>query len=97
MLIGRIDGATRVLGKTQGYLGLPVRDELIEEGVNGPGTPCMVTAWTPTPDELDRLSRGAAVHVRILGGAHPPMLVDVGEAPIEGPDIRPDEGRQTPA
>lgn len=81
MLIGRIPGATRVLGKSQGYLGLPIRDELIDEEVNGPGTPCMVTAWTPTPDELARLVAGASVHVRILGSVHPPILVDVGEAP----------------
>ncbi len=81
MIIGRIPGATRVLGKSQGYLGLPIRDEVINEGVNGPGTPAMVTAWEPTPDELDRLAKGAAVHVRILGTAHPPIMVEVGETP----------------
>lgn len=81
MIIGRIPGATRVLGKSQGYLGLPIRDELIEEGVNGPGTPCMVTAWIPNPDEIERLINGAPVHVRILGTTHPPIMVDVGEAP----------------
>lgn len=81
MIIGRIPGATRVLGKSQGYLGLPIRDEIIDEGVNGPGTPAMVTAWEPTPDELDRLAKGAPVHVRILGHVHPPIMVDVGEVP----------------
>jgi hypothetical protein len=79
MLIGRIPGATRVLGKSQGYLGLPLRDELIEEGVNGANTPCMTTAWLPTPDELLRLNNGAAVHLRILGTAHPPVILEVGE------------------
>ena len=78
MIIGRIPGATRVLGKSQGYLGLPVRDEIIDEGVNGPGTPCMTTAWEPTPEELERLMRGAAVYVRILGQVHPPIIVEVG-------------------
>lgn len=29
MQIGRVEGCTRVLGKSQGYLGLPVRDETI--------------------------------------------------------------------
>lgn len=81
MIIGRIPGATRVLGKSQGYLGLPIRDEVIEEGVNGPGTPCMVTAWEPTPDEIARLVNGASVQVRILGTAHPPIFVEVGEIP----------------
>lgn len=73
MMIGRIPGATRVLGKSQGYNGLPIRDEMIAERVNGPET--------PTPDELERLNRGAAVHVRILGSVHPPILVEVGDAP----------------
>lgn len=29
MQIGRITGATRVLGKSQGYMGLPLRDEMV--------------------------------------------------------------------
>jgi hypothetical protein len=81
MQIGRIEGATRVLGKSQGYMGLPVRDELIHEAVNGPGTPAMVTAWEPTPDELARLNAGARVHVNILGREHPPIFLTVGDAP----------------
>lgn len=81
MIIRRISGATRVLGQSQGYFGLPVRDEVVDETVNGPKTPCMVTAWEPTPDEIERLINGAPVHVRVLGTAHPPIMVDVGEVP----------------
>ncbi|WP_370677575.1 hypothetical protein [Pleomorphomonas sp. PLEO] len=81
MQIGRVSGATRVLGKSQGYLGLPVRDETINDTVNGPGTPCMVTAWLPTPAEILALMGGAPVHVRILGAEHPPIMVEVGEVP----------------
>lgn len=81
MLIGRISGATRVLGKAQGYLGLPLRDSLIDCPVNGPNTPAMTTAWLPNRDEIDAIRRGAAVYVTILGTAHPPMLVKVGEPP----------------
>ena len=81
MQIGRIIGATRTLGKSQGYLGLPVRDELVNCTVNGEGTAAMVTAWHPTPKELDALNVGAPVHVRILGSAHPPIMVEVGDAP----------------
>lgn len=81
MQIGRIRGATRVLGKAQGYRGLPVRDEPINCTVDGPDTPSMVTAWLPTPKELEALNAGAAVHVRILGTAHPPIMVEVGEVP----------------
>lgn len=79
MMIGRISGATRVLGKSQCFLGLPIRDEMIEVAQWPGATPCMVTAWEPTPDELERLNRGAVIHVRIIGVEHPPIMVDVGE------------------
>ena len=81
MIISMIKGATRVLGKSQGFLGLPVRDTMIHERVTGPGTPCMETAWEPTPDELAALNAGAKVVVRIIGSAHPPIMVEVGEKP----------------
>lgn len=81
MLVGHIEGATRTIGKSQGYLGLPLRDEKINCAVNGEGTPAMVTAWLPTPEELAALNAGAAVHVRILGTAHPPIMVGVGSPP----------------
>lgn len=81
MQIGRITGTTRVLGKQQGYLGLPIRDEKINCAVNGDGTPAMVTAWFPAPKELDALIAGAPVHVRIIGTGHPPIMVEVGDVP----------------
>jgi hypothetical protein len=81
MMIGRINGCTRVLGKSQGYLGLPIRDEILNCSVGGEDTPAMVTAWIPTPEELALLNAGASVHVRIIGTGHPPIMVDVGEAP----------------
>jgi hypothetical protein len=81
MMIGAIDGATRVIGKSQGYLGLPLRDEKIACTVGGSETSSMVTAWIPTPRELEALNAGAAVHVRIIGKGHPPMMVEVGPIP----------------
>lgn len=83
MQIGRIEGATRVIGKSQGYLGLPLRDETVHCSVGGEGTPAMVTAWLPTPAELAALNAGAAVHVRIIGAAHPPIMVETGPVPGE--------------
>lgn len=80
MEIGRVLGATRVVGQSQGYIGLPIRDEVVNCSVNGP-TPSMVTAWFPTPEELAALNSGAPVHVRILGTVPPPMMVMTGEAP----------------
>lgn len=81
MQIGMIEGATRILGKSQGYLGLPLRDEVLNCTVGGDRTPAMVTAWHPTPAELDALNRGAAVHVRLIGTGHPPIMVEVGPTP----------------
>lgn len=81
MHIGRIEGATRVLGKSQGYLGLPIRDEIINCSVGGERTPAMVTAWLPMPEELALLNSGATVHVRLIGTGHPPIMVEVGPVP----------------
>ena len=83
MRIGMIEGVSRIIGKAQGYLGLPLRDGTMNCPVNGPGTPTMTTAWLPTPQELEALNRGAAVHVRIIGNRHPPIMVEVGPEPKE--------------
>lgn len=73
MLINRIAGATRVLGQSQGFLGLPVRDELLSDG-----SPAMITAWEPTPDEIARIVAGAPIYLTVIGYAHPPVKVEVG-------------------
>jgi len=83
MMVACIEGAARHIGASQGYEGLPVRDELVNCTVNGPRTPCMTTARTPTPQELAALLAGASVHVCILGTAHPPITVSV-RPPLEG-------------
>lgn len=75
MMIKRIPGATRVLGKSQGYLGLPVLDEQIEDSTSGQTVNTMTTAWEPDPREMDRMQRGANVHVRIFGVSHPPIML----------------------
>lgn len=75
VLINRIEGCTRVLGKEQGYLGLPIRDMIIEE------QPIMFSSWTPTPAELARLNAGASIYLSILGTQHPPVMLSVGEQP----------------
>lgn len=80
MLIGRIEGATRVIGKSQGYLGLPVRDVVIDCNPGG-RVPAMETVWLPTPDELERLAAGASIKLIILGTQHPPVMMEVGQAP----------------
>lgn len=77
MIIAMIKNATRVCGKAQGYLGLPIRDMIVIDKATGMQTSAMDTAWTPTPDELDRLNKGANIIVRILGVTPPPMLLTV--------------------
>ena len=81
MQVGRINGCTRVIGKSQGFIGLPIRDELIHAKVTGENTPCMTTAWFPTPMELAALNGGAPVYVQLIGTNHPPIMVEVGELP----------------
>ncbi len=88
MQIGRIEGATRVLGKSQGYMGLPLRDIAIECTVNGPSTPAMETAWLPTPAEIAAIDAGAPVILRILGTGHPPVMVYAGQpSDVERPVV----------
>jgi hypothetical protein len=64
-----------LLGKSQGYFGLPIRDEVVGD------VPVMVSAWHPTPKELAAINAGAPVHVCLIGSQHPPIQVSVGDVP----------------
>lgn len=77
MNIAQIEGATRTIGESQGYLGLPLRDVLVNCSVNGEGTPAMMTAWLPTPEELEALNAGKAIILTVLGSRHPPVMMEV--------------------
>lgn len=83
MEIGRIQGCTRTIGKAQGYHGLPLRDIVINDSVNGPQTPAMETAWLPSPEELAALVAGAPIILRVLGTGHPPVLIYAGDVPAD--------------
>lgn len=74
MMIKMIAGVTRVLGKAQGYLGLPIRDEPITDAEVGP-IPSMVSAWEPTPEEIEHVAAGGTIYLRVLGVAHPPVMI----------------------
>lgn len=80
MIISMIEGHTRICGKSQGYLGLPVRDEPAEVM----GNPCTImhTAWEPTPEELEKLNKGAKIIISIVNfdplPLPSPMNVNVG-------------------
>lgn len=81
MQIGMIKGCTRNIGKSQGYLGLPLRDITIDCSVGGPGTPAMESAWLPTPKEIEAIAAGAPIILRIHGSGHPPVMLYIGEVP----------------
>lgn len=80
MQIGHIEGAEATIGRSQGYAGLPIRAEIVTDPAKNAPAPAFTSAWFPSPDELERLNAGAAVHVRCLY-SQPPINVTVGEAP----------------
>lgn len=75
MMIARISDTTRTLGQQQGYLGLPIKDDVID------GVPQMTSAWECTPEEAARIAAGARIYVTLLGTQHPPIILQVGKVP----------------
>ena len=83
MHAGRIQGATLILGAPKewdrdrdGFCGgLAVRQETTTAGAT------MVSAWLPTPDEIERIREGAPIYVYVVDTVHPPITVGVGPRP----------------
>ncbi len=82
MEIGVIQGHTNIIGKSQGYRGLPIRSILIDCPVNGPDTIAVETAWLPSPEEIGAMRAGAPIILRCLFG-QPSVWLYVGEKPEE--------------
>lgn len=84
MIAGTIAGATRVLGAPKGWNatkdgpchGLPIVETRTERG-----QACMVSAWIPSPEELERLNAGAMIELCVMGIVHPPVGMSVGAVP----------------
>lgn len=75
-----ITGHTRICGKSQGFLGLPVRDEFIPHPfLSSEGYNVMHTAWEPTQEELVKLLNGGKVIISLIGNNPQPIQVNVGE------------------
>lgn len=83
MIIGRIQGATRVLGKPIDWDqehpdtscgSLPILDVGPEHG-----GPFMVSAWFPSPEEVERLRAGQPIYLSVYGSVHPPVALWVPE------------------
>lgn len=76
------DTEVLIHGKSQGYLGLPVRHAIAYDAAAECACASMTTAWTPTPAELEALNAGASIHVELLHlRVVPPMMVSVGKVP----------------
>lgn len=75
MIIGHIEGATRVLGPPEGnseVKPLAIRDVMFEDGARA-----VMSAWMPTPQELAAMNAGEPVYLVILGVNMPPAFVGV--------------------
>lgn len=80
MDITRIEGCTRVIGESQGYVGLPLRDISIIDAEGE--TPAMESAWLPSDEEKVALAAGSPIVLRVLGRGHPPVSIYVGDPTI---------------
>lgn len=75
MIIGHIEGATRVLGAPEGnpeVKPLAIRDIQYEDG-----TRAVMSAWLPTREEVDAIMAGEPVYLIIFGATMPPAYVCV--------------------
>lgn len=86
MEIGRIEDLTRELGKSQGYLGLPIKDVVLSCNVGGEKTRAMQSAWLPTSKEIDAIKNGAPIILTLHGTQHPPVMIEVGAIPTDKVD-----------
>lgn len=79
MIIGSIEGTNLTLNKpvdwddSKGLAcgALPVIYEETEYG------PLFVSAWFPTPAELELLNKGAPVYLFVYANRHPPVAIGV--------------------
>lgn len=64
MNIVKIAGATRTLGESQGYIGLPLRDELQHCSVGGEGTPTMKCPECGGRAEAECIDVGVGLYIK---------------------------------
>lgn len=82
MIPKRIEGATRYLGAPADWN--PDTDgdcshlAIVDTRMDG-GMPVMISAWEPTPAEIERMATGKPVYLQVCGTAHPPVAVWVPE------------------
>lgn len=75
MIIGHIEGATRILqapADQPDVKPLAIRDVQYEDGSRA-----VMSAWLPSREELDRLIAGEPVYLVVFGTSMPPCYVGV--------------------
>lgn len=75
MIIGHIEGATRVLGApadSPEVKPLAIRDVMYSDGSSA-----VMSAWLPTPEEIAAIRAGEPVYLCIFGTNMPPAFVGV--------------------
>lgn len=77
MIPGAIAGATRKLGAPADMTKEECSALLIRD-YNVAGRNTMVSAWYPTPEEVEALVKGAPVYLGITGETHPVVFLTVG-------------------
>lgn len=88
MDIAEIKGAKRRLQPPKNWdharqglcLPLPILDR-----EDATGAHWMISAWRPSPADLEALNAGACIQVAIGGSIHPPISVGVTEPPEKEP------------
>lgn len=95
-----IEGHTRVVGKSQGYVPLAIRDEKVMDVTTGREVNQMTTAWELTEREIFALKAGRPLLVSIFGNGWPPILIQVrgeeGEKPpVTTPAVPPPMANRT--
>lgn len=98
MIPARIPKHTRYLGAPLGWepetegdcAHLAIRDMTINGDV-----PSMQSLWEPTPQEMERIAKGAKVRLIMVGAAHPPVMLLV-DLPLDEqtPPPQGEEGRR---
>lgn len=76
-IIGRIQGATDVVGESQGFTPVPLRHEVRE--YNGALISTVSFAVEFTPEELADLQAGKPFIINMFGRTMPPMMFMVGD------------------
>lgn len=77
MIIDKIEGCTRTLGEAQGYIGLPIRDELVLDSATGQPVNQMSSVWQPSAEEVQQLLNGGQIRLSVFGDTHPPVRLEV--------------------